>query len=104
MRRWVGSIRSQVNSSMASNKEGGESMATSVTVYSTSWCGYCCISKRFLDEHNVPYTEIDIEADEDAALRVEQWNRGNRTVPTIDIDGTTLTNPSPAQLRQVLGL
>jgi mycoredoxin len=79
-------------------------MAQSVTVYATSWCGYCRISKRFLDEHNVPYIEIDIEADEDAALRVEQWNHGNRTVPTIDIDGTILTNPSPAQLRQVLGL
>jgi glutaredoxin len=57
-----------------------------------------------LDEHNVPYTEIDIEEDEAAALRVEQWNQGNRTVPTIDIDGTILTNPSPAQLRQALGL
>ena len=79
-------------------------MAASVTVYSTSWCGYCRIAKRFLHEHNVPYTEIDIEADEAAALRVEQWNQGNRTVPTIDIDGTILTNPSPAQLRQVLGL
>jgi glutaredoxin len=57
-----------------------------------------------LDEHNVPYTEIDIDEDEEAALRVEQWNRGNRMVPTIDINGTILTNPSPAQLRQVLGL
>jgi glutaredoxin len=62
------------------------------------------MAKRFLQEHNVPYTEIDIEVDEDAALRVEQWNQGNRTVPTIDIDGTILTNPSPAQLRQALGL
>jgi len=57
-----------------------------------------------LDEHNIAYTEIDIDEDEDAALRVEQWNRGNRMVPTIDIGGTILTNPSPAQLRQVLGL
>jgi mycoredoxin len=57
-----------------------------------------------LDEHNIPYTEIDIDADEAAALRVEQWNRGNRTVPTLDIGGTILTNPSPAQLRQALGL
>jgi mycoredoxin len=89
---------------MVSSREGEKSMATSVTVYSTPWCGYCRIAKRFLDEHTVPYTEIDIEADEDAALRVEQWNHGNRTVPTIDIDGTILTNPSPAQLRQVLGL
>jgi len=79
-------------------------MAASVTVYSTTWCGYCRIAKRFLDEQNVSYTEVDIEADEAAALRVEQWNQGNRTVPTIDIDGTILTNPRPAKLRQVLGL
>lgn len=79
-------------------------MAAAVTVYSTSWCGYCRVAKRFLDENHIPYTEIDIEADEDAALRIEQWNHGNRTVPTIDIDGTILTNPSPAKLRQVLGL
>lgn len=57
-----------------------------------------------MEEHNVPYTEIDIDDDEAAAQRVEQWNNGNRTVPTLDIDGTILTNPSPAQLRQVLGL
>jgi len=57
-----------------------------------------------LDEQNIPYTEIDIDEDEAAALRVEQWNRGNRTVPTIDIAGTILTNPSPAQMRQLLGL
>jgi len=44
------------------------------------------------------------DEDEDAARRVEQWNQGNRTIPTLDIDGTILTNPSPAQLRQVLGL
>ena len=57
-----------------------------------------------MDENNVPYTEINIDDDEAAALRVEQWNNGNRTVPTVDIAGTIMTNPSPAQLRQVLGL
>jgi glutaredoxin len=57
-----------------------------------------------LDEHNIPYIEIDIDADEDAALRVEGWNRGNRVVPTIDINGTIMTNPSPVQMRQALGM
>ncbi len=57
-----------------------------------------------MDAHEIPYTEINIDADEEAAQRVEQWNNGNRTVPTLDIAGTILTNPSPAQLRQVLGL
>ena len=50
------------------------------------------------------YTEINIDEDEEAAQQVELWNKGNRTVPTLNIDGTILTNPTPAQLRQVLGL
>ncbi|MDH3599311.1 MAG: glutaredoxin family protein [Candidatus Tectomicrobia bacterium] len=79
-------------------------MTTAITMYSTSWCGFCRIAKRFLDEHEIAYTEIDIEADEDAAERVVQWNNGNRTVPTIDFGGTVLTNPSAAQMRQVLGI
>jgi glutaredoxin len=57
-----------------------------------------------LEEYNIPYTEINIDDDEAAAQRVAQWNRGNRTVPTFDIGGTIMTNPSPAQLRQILGL
>jgi mycoredoxin len=79
-------------------------MTPEVTMYSTSWCGFCRMARRFLDENHIAYTEIDIEADEEAAERVEQWNNGNRTVPTIDFGGTVLTNPSAVQMRQVLGI
>ena len=79
-------------------------MPPTVTLYSAPWCGYCRIAKRFLDEQGVSYTEINIDEDKAAAQRVEQWNKGNRTIPTLDIDGTILTNPSPAHLRQMLGL
>jgi mycoredoxin len=82
----------------------GANMPATVTLYSAPWCGYCRIAKRFLDENNVAYTEVNIDEDEDAARQVEQWNKGNRTIPTLNIDGTILTNPSPAQLRQILGL
>jgi len=57
-----------------------------------------------LTDHDVPFTLINIDYDEAAALRVEQWNNGNRMVPTVDVDGTIMTNPSPTQLRQALGL
>jgi mycoredoxin len=57
-----------------------------------------------LDEHDIAYTVINIDEDEEAAERVEAWNNGNRTVPTLDIGGTILTNPSPDELRQALGL
>jgi mycoredoxin len=79
-------------------------MPPTVTLYSAPWCGYCRVAKRFLDEHGVTYTEINIDEDQEAALQVEQWNKGSRTIPTLDINGTILTNPSPGQLRQVLGL
>lgn len=60
--------------------------------------------KSFLTDHDIPFTLINIDHDEAAALRVEQWNDGNRMVPTVDVDGTIMTNPSPTQLRQALGL
>jgi glutaredoxin len=75
-----------------------------VTLYSAPWCVYCRIVKRFLNEEQTPYIEINIDQDEEAGKRVEQWNNGDRIIPTLDIDGTILTNPSPTQLRQVLGL
>ncbi len=59
-------------------------MPPTVTLYSAPWCGYCRIAKRFLDEQQVLYTEINIDEDEAAAQRVEQWNQGNRTIPTLD--------------------
>jgi len=79
-------------------------MPPTVTLYSAPWCAYCRIAKRFLDEQGVAYTEINIDEDAAAAQCVEQWNNGNRTIPTLNIDGTILTNPTPAQLRRMLGL
>jgi mycoredoxin len=43
-------------------------MPPTVTLYSAPWCGYCRIAKRFLDEHGVAYTEINIDEEQEAAL------------------------------------
>lgn len=70
-----------------------------LTVYSTSWCGYCSRLRRKLDRAGVDYTEVDIEQDPDAAVFVMAVNGGNRTVPTVVLpDGTTLTNPRASDL------
>ncbi len=66
-----------------------------LTMYSTSWCGYCRRLKTALKAQGIAYTEIDIDADDAAADFVTSVNRGNRTVPTVKFaDGSTLTNPS----------
>ncbi|SHK90316.1 mycoredoxin [Pseudonocardia thermophila] len=65
-----------------------------LTMYSTTWCGYCRRLKLQLDRAGIAYEEIDIERDPEAAKFVESVNGGNQTVPTVRFpDGTALTNP-----------
>jgi len=68
-------------------------------VFTTSWCGYCIRLKSQLDRAGIGYREIDIEDHADGAAIVAQVNEGNLTVPTVLFrDGSTLTNPSAAQV------
>ncbi len=73
-----------------------------VLVYSTTWCADCRRAKRLLDELHVPYREIDIEQNPEAAELVIRHNGGKRRVPTIAIRGGFYGNPSPAQLLALL--
>jgi mycoredoxin len=74
-----------------------------VTMYSTSWCGYCRRLKLQLDQAGIAYDEIDIERVPDAATFVEGVNGGNQTVPVIRYpDDTTATNPSLAEVQAAL--
>ena len=78
---------------------------TSLTIYSTTHCSDCRRTYQFLDKYGVPYEVIDIEQDAAAMKLVEQLNRGYQSVPTIIFpDGSTLTEPSYAQLAEKLGI
>lgn len=48
----------------------------------TRSCPYVQTAKRVLERERVPYREIYIDQDEEAAQRVEQWT-GFRSVPTL---------------------
>ena len=79
--------------------------APAVTMYSTTWCGYCRRLKTQLDENGIAYTEIDIEKDPASAEFVGSVNGGNHVVPTLKFaDGSTATNPSLAQVKKAIGL
>jgi len=72
-------------------------------MYSADWCGDCRRSKRLLDELNLTYTLIDIEADSVAADKVIEINGGMRSIPVIIFaDGTHLTEPSDITLKAKL--
>ena len=70
-------------------------------MYTTVWCGYCQRLKAQLGREGIPFEEIDIEADPEAAAFVESVNGGNQTVPTVVFpDGSAMTNPSIGQVKE----
>ncbi len=71
-----------------------------VTMFTTTWCGYCRRLKSQLDREGLAYTEVDIEHTPAAADFVMSVNDGNQTVPTLLFpDGSSATNPSIAQVK-----
>ena len=77
----------------------------SIRMYSTTWCGDCRRSKRFFQEHQIDFEEIDIEKNPEAAAIVISLNHGMRSVPTIVFpDGSVLVEPSNTTLASKLGL
>jgi mycoredoxin len=74
-----------------------------LTVYTTSWCGFCHRLMTVLKCNGISYDAVDIEQDPAAAEFVSLVNGGNRTVPTVKFaDGSTLTNPSAAEVKAKL--
>jgi mycoredoxin len=74
-----------------------------LTVYTTSWCGYCHRLMKVLQSNGISYDAVDIEHDPAAAEFVSSVNGGNMTVPTVKfVDGSTLTNPSAADVKAKL--
>ena len=78
-------------------------MSQPVTMYTTPWCGFCRRLKSQLAREGIEVAEVDIERDPAAADYVMSVNGGNQTVPTVVFpDGTALTNPSAAKVRERL--
>ncbi len=66
-------------------------MGKRIVIYTTAWCADCRAAKRFLQTKGVPYEEIDIETNPEAAGIVMKLNGGMRKVPTLDIEGTIVS-------------
>jgi glutaredoxin len=58
---------------------------TKLTLYSSTFCADCWAAKRFLDEHDIEYDVIEIDQDEEAAVRLEQ-KTGKRGIPYFVLD------------------
>jgi mycoredoxin len=70
--------------------------AMKITVYSAPWCPDCRAAKRFLEQHNLPFTEIDIESTPGAAEEVIKQT-GKRAIPQFVIDGEWIQPYRPGE-------
>jgi thioredoxin reductase (NADPH) len=78
---------------------------TDVTVLGAPWCPDCRRAKRFLAEQRIPYDWVDIDKDEAGLRRVEEIQKGGRTIPTLVFaDGSILVDPDNEELARKLGL
>jgi glutaredoxin len=72
-----------------------------VILYCTRWCPTCYRARAYLEQRGIPYTEIDINYDKEAARRVREWANGNQTTPTFEIDGTVIVSYDEEKLNEV---
>ena len=61
-------------------------MAT-VEIYSKSWCPYCRMAKRLLEEKGQEFVEFDVDLDAEKYREMLERSEGRWTVPEIFIDG-----------------
>jgi mycoredoxin len=76
-----------------------------IIIYGTQWCGDCWRTRRFFDQNHIPYQWINIDQDKTAEQYVINFNKGNRSVPTIRFpDGSHLVEPSRKELNAKLSI
>lgn len=55
---------------------------TSITIFSTQYCGYCARAKEFFRSKGLPFTEVDLTENSEELNRLVQ-KTGHKTVPQI---------------------
>ena len=80
-----------------------------VIMYGVTWCGDCRAARKFLDAHDIKYSEIDIDRDPAASAELVR-HVGKRAIPQLVIDGEWFQPYKPGygllfdELHQRLGI
>ncbi|MFD1204581.1 MULTISPECIES: glutaredoxin family protein [Sporosarcina] len=75
-------------------------MATA-TVYTTSTCPYCNMMKDYLEEQNIPFTEVNVQEDEEAQRKLVE-ETGQMGVPQTKLNGKWILGFNPAAVQEAL--
>ncbi|MFI7575641.1 glutaredoxin domain-containing protein [Micromonospora sp. NPDC049497] len=78
-------------------------MTPEVVFYTRPRCPYSFRLRRALRRRGLPFREIDIWRDADAAAAVRRVADGNETVPTIHVGDRWLVNPTADEVCTAAG-
>jgi len=74
-----------------------------VKVYSTPMCPYCVVLKKFLEEHNIEFEDVDVSQNEEAAKEIIEKS-GQMRVPVIEINGEIVVGFDKEKISTLLNI
>ena len=90
--------------SSTDNDTNLEDHSAGVIMYCRSWCGDCARARAWLTAHNIPFTEIDVEASPEARDKAAAHNEGRLHTPTFEIGDGVCVDFKPDRLTELLDL
>lgn len=77
-----------------------ESASVQVTMFTTSWCGYCKRARAYLNRMGIPYVEYDVERDAVGKRKYEKLHAHG--VPVILVGNQRMNGFSAPSLEKLL--
>jgi len=71
-----------------------------VTLYATSWCGYCKMTRQFLNAKNIKYHEYDIEKSIEGRRKYENLNVIG--IPVTVVNDVVISGYNPSAILDAL--
>lgn len=76
-------------------------MQQNVTVYTTKLCPVCNMVKDFLDQTNIPYTEVNIDFNPIALFKMV-GKTGKFTAPQTNLNGQWISGFDPIRMLEAM--
>jgi glutaredoxin 3 len=73
----------------------------SVTIYTTSTCGFCRVAKQYFASNRIPFTEVNVESDMRKAEEMVRKS-GQMGVPVIEVNGKIIVGFNRPEIEKAL--
>jgi len=73
----------------------------SVTIYTTSTCGFCRVAKQYFASNRIPFTEVNVESDMRKAEEMVRKS-GQMGVPVIEVNGKVIVGFNKPEIEKAL--